>query len=129
MKENFFLRLLFKAYLPGETFHHLHQTTDHLFLKIFSSENYLNKVSKHLFIDQDLASQVLSFRLEKLVENLKHQEYDNNKHLRAIQNALVFANRKGLEKVPYFLKWFVIIYSSKIISLLWSLFSGLVAEI
>lgn len=56
MKENFFLRLMFKAYLPSEKFHHLHQTADHLLLKIFSSENYLNKISTHLFIDQKIAN-------------------------------------------------------------------------
>lgn len=36
--------------------------------------------------------------------NLSNQHYDNIKDLRAIQNALTFSDRKGLEAVPYFLK-------------------------
>jgi hypothetical protein len=96
--------MLFKAYFPSDSFHHLHQTTDHLLLKLFATEDYLNKVSTHLFIDQTLANQTLLYRIGRLSSNLKQGQYDNEGELKAIQNALVFAEKQGLANVPYFLK-------------------------
>lgn len=64
------MRILFKAYFPNEKFLHFHQTNDHLLLKIFSTENYLNKISAHLFIDEKLANETLMYRLRKLFDNL-----------------------------------------------------------
>lgn len=73
------MRLLFKAYFPSDTFNHLHQTTNQLLLKIFSTENYLSKISTHLYIDQDIANESLNIRIKKLMNNIEKDQYDNCK--------------------------------------------------
>lgn len=65
------MRVLFKAYFPSQTFHHLHATTDQLILKIFSTEAYLSKISKHLYIDEEIANKSLLKRIDRLMSCLK----------------------------------------------------------
>lgn len=77
MKEYFFMRILFKAYFPTDTFNHLHQTTSHLLLKIFSSEAHLLKLTPCLYIDQDIANRSLIYRIQQLFTQLKEGKYDN----------------------------------------------------
>ena len=94
MKENFFLRLIFKAYFPTDAFHHFHQTIDHLLLKIFSSENYLNKISTHIITDQKIANEALTKSVKQYLQKLNDEDYDNLSLQKKIQNSLVYADRQ-----------------------------------
>lgn len=75
------MRLMFKAYFPSLELNHLHQTTDHLLNKIFSSESYLNKLNKQLYLDQQLANQAISHYTVQLLHKLRHCNYDNQQLL------------------------------------------------
>lgn len=104
MKENFFMRLLFKAYFPTDTFNHLHQTAGHLLSKALSSEAHLLKLNPYLYISQDTANRSLTYRIQQLCAELKEGKYDNHKWLKSIQHTLGYCDQKGMEAVPYFLK-------------------------
>ena len=77
MKENFLMRLLFKAYFPSETFNHLHQTSNNLLLKVLSTEAHLLKLNPYIYIDQNIANEALEYRIERLRSNLKEGKYLN----------------------------------------------------
>jgi DNA recombination-dependent growth factor C len=104
MKENFFMRLLFKAYFPVDNFNHLHQTANQLLLKLFSTEAFLLKLNPYLYVDQSVANDSLEYRIAKLNENLNTGKYNNSSLIDSIQHTLLYSDRKGLENVPYFLK-------------------------
>lgn len=104
MRENFFMRLLFKAYFPINTFNHLHQTASHLLLKVFSTEAHMLKLNPYLYIDHTIANDSLQYRIQKLCQSLRDGKYDNNKLIETIQHTLLYSDRRGMERVPYFLK-------------------------
>jgi hypothetical protein len=98
------MRLLFKAYFPAQSFSHLHQTSEQLLLKVFATENYLNKITKLLYLDQTVANDALQHKIGRLLERLKEENYDNFPIVQSARVALLFADAKALEKVPYFLR-------------------------
>jgi hypothetical protein len=104
MKENFVMRLLFKAYFPSDTYHHLHQTSNHLLLKVLSTEAHMLKLNPYLYIDQAIANQSLEYRIDRLCANLREGKYNNYAWVETIQHTLLYSDRRGIEQVPYFLK-------------------------
>lgn len=65
------MRLLFKAYFPSDTYHHLHQTAAHLLLKVLSTETHMLKLNPYLYIDQGVANASLEYRIHRLCANLR----------------------------------------------------------
>jgi hypothetical protein len=104
MKENFMMRLLFKAYFPSDTFNHLHQTANHLLLKVLSTEAHILKLNPYIYIDQAIANDALQYRIDRLRANLHEGKYNNHSLVETIQHTLLYSDRRGMEQVPYFLK-------------------------
>ena len=104
MQQSFWMRLLFKAYFPSQNFNHLHQTSEQLLLKVLSTENYLDKINKCLYIDQIVANDALQHKIHRLIDRLRDDHYDNFAIVQSARVALLFADAKGLAEVPYFLR-------------------------
>ena len=56
MYDKFFMRIFFKAYFPSDSYNHLHQTTNELLNKVFSTESFKFKLNRYLYIDQNIAN-------------------------------------------------------------------------